>query len=176
MNRMIRSEFAQEMTRLRAKYSQQVHSQDDWTAMLVSYADLTEQFPREQLLPMFRAIHESYPKFFPGCGEMAQFIRMTRPGPTEAWPEVLQLASRSGGEHSDPLAQETVRLMGGFKRLGQMNAEELAVWGRKRFEQIYAELAEKRRFVEDRLSLGDGSPTGNASGVVGALAGKLSME
>jgi len=58
-----------------------------------------------------------------------------------AWPEVLRLAKCSSSAHSDPIARETIRLMGGGERLGRMKQDELEVWGRKEFERIYIDVA-----------------------------------
>jgi len=61
-----------------------------------------------------------------------------------AWPEVMAKARNSSGNHSDPIAAEAIRLMGGGKRLGQMAEEDLEVWGRKRFEELYQDLVEAK--------------------------------
>jgi hypothetical protein len=93
----------------------------------------------------------------------------------KAWSEVVKAAQRGGGQLSDATAAESVRLMGGFKRLGQMNEEDLQVWGRKQFVECYEAVAEKTS-TNDRL-LADGAKKGlgehvDLSGIIGSLSGR----
>ena len=61
----------------------------------------------------------------------------------DAWAEVLRLATNSSGEHSDPVARETIRMMGGGQALGRMQAKELQVHGRRTFMELYPKAAQK---------------------------------
>ena len=92
-------------------------------------------------------------------------------GAIVAWPELLRLAKRSSGTHSDPIAREAIRLMGGGKRLGQMGESELEVWGKKEFERLYLDVAE--RFGRRSLQLDP--PAGPAGSLGGAKAEGVAM-
>lgn len=88
----------------------------------------------------------------------------------EAWEEVLRLASNSrAAKHSDPVAEECVRQLGGWIALGQRDPEQLRVWTRKEFLALYATGA-PRREVEHQLAAG--SPMAE---LVGAVAGKKAL-
>lgn len=83
-------------------------------------------------------------RHFPPPVELLEFVAPA-PSPmlqaAEAWPEVVRLAGRSNGDHSDPIAAKVIQLMGGGRVLGGTGTKELEVWGRKRFMELYSEVA-----------------------------------
>lgn len=84
-------------------------------------------------------------KWFPKPSELRELVLDTKPADAAklAWPEVMQLAKRSSGEHSDPIAAEAIRLMGGGRRLGQATEQDLEIWGKKEFCQLYETVSTK---------------------------------
>lgn len=66
-----------------------------------------------------------------------------------AWPEVARAAAGSG-DIADPISREAVRLMGGTRRLGLMNADEFGRWARRDFERLYVDALDRSE-AERRL-------------------------
>lgn len=74
-----------------------------------------------------------------------------------AWEEVLRLSTNCrAASHPDPVAESAIRKMGGWLSIGTRDADELRVWGRKQFAELYETLAES---AEVHTALESGSPT-----------------
>lgn len=88
-----------------------------------------------------RAVREC--EFFPTPAKLRSMIAQTTPAlnASNAWPEVLKLASRSLDTHSDPIAAKVMRTMGGGRYWGGVTAEQLP-WVKKEFDRVYSDLAE----------------------------------
>ena len=156
--KMSSGEFAAEMAKLRANYQNAIADKKLWLASVDQYWQHLKQYPRSALLSMFARAWKDFPQWMPSAGQMVGLLEQSKTSAAvAAWPEVMKLARSSSESHSDPVARETIRLMGGGKRLGQMSEHELAVWGRKEFERIYSEVVEQTA-REEHLQLGDGGP------------------
>ena len=62
-----------------------------------------------------------------------------------SWESVAKLAQGQHDVKIDEIAAEVVRLMGGAKRLGMMDAEKFRVWGWQEFERLYREVHERQQ-------------------------------
>lgn len=131
------------MSKLRARYQNQVVDRDLWEASVAVYLESCEDYDAPHIRAAFDIAWKQYPQWMPSCGQLVEIIEGQGIKAAQAWPEVMQLASRSSGDHSDPIAKEAIRLMGGGRRLGCMKTSELEVWGRKEFEVIYAEVSKR---------------------------------
>lgn len=144
MERIARTEFAALMTRLRACYQNVVQDDSLWLASIATYWELCSRYPPDDIRVAFSLAWRRFPDWMPSCGQLVGLIEgATSTRAVDAWPEVLRLASRSSSAHSDPIAAEAIKMMGGGGRLGGMRSDELLVWGKKEFLECY-ELATKR--------------------------------
>ena len=79
--------------------------------------------------------------FFPRPHELRTLAGSPDPkiAAANVWPLVAKYArcSGRGADLNDSVADSVIAQMGGWKRLGQMEAEKFAVWGRKEFERLY---------------------------------------
>ena len=150
--RMTRPEFVEAMTTLRMAYVNAI-AESQWQGMVRAYWQLLQGYSAAQLHAAFAGALTRYPDWFPSCG---QLLRLLDGDPVrraeEAWPEVLRLASRSSGKHSDPIAAEAIRLMGGGVCLGRMQADELQGYGRKRFLDAYRAASEGQQEAQTRIA------------------------
>lgn len=163
---MNRTEFTALMTRLRSCYQNAITDQSLWLASVTTYWDLLSGYRPADVRAAFQLAWRRFPDWFPSAGQLASLIE-GRNGDRaeEAWPEVLRLASKSSGDHSDPIAAEAIRRMGGGAALGRMRSDELAVWGKKEFLGLYQDVARVRdetrvRNAVQASQLAPGSPTG----------------
>lgn len=110
-------------------------------------------------------------RFIPSPSELRELISApNKLEADEAWLEVERLARRSSSDHSDKVAAEVMRLMGGGQTFGSKSAKEME-WARKEFLGRYAE-AKKRRSngVVEPKKLSE-----RVGQVVGDLARRVSM-
>lgn len=174
MAQMTRPEFLAAMTRLRAMYSNAVRDESHWAAQVATYWEALRGYDGEELRAAFAVAWRRHPEWFPSCGQLDALVGgecSTRAA--DAWPEVLRLASRSSGEHSDPVAREAIRLMGGGPRLGRMQSAELEGWGRREFMRCYDE-ANKIRQRSTAKALGAGpSDAQDARALVSEVSTRL---
>lgn len=152
---MTRREFTELLSRLRARYQNAIADADMWLLSIEEYWGDLRSFDSDALRHALRTAHRVHPQWMPSCGQLIGLLQQTQ-SLGEVWPEVVRLASRSDGEHSDPIAREAIRQMGGGKRLGAMTDDELHVWGRKQFEELYQQIEEKRNRDPGVLELPDG--------------------
>lgn len=140
------------MSRLRARYQNSVTDPEMWLLSITEYWTECRRFDPNAIRRAFAVAHRKHPQWMPSLGQFLELIEGSpEDGAKLAWDEVKRLASRSSSEHSDPIARRAIQLMGGGKRLGQMKTEELDVWGRKQFEEMY-DLASREK-IEERASL-----------------------
>lgn len=137
------TEFVALMTKLRACYQNAIADQDMWTASTVQYWEVMQHSDPDRIRDAFTSAWRKHPDWMPSLGQLMDLVESGGAGAKQrahdAWPEVMKLAGRSSSEHSDPIARRVLRLMGGGKRLGNMNREELEKWGRKEFVELYEE-------------------------------------
>jgi len=78
-------------------------------------------------------------QYFPKPADIIDKINGTsREGAMAAWPEVLRLATNSRSARSeDPVTEQVVRDMGGWRRFGMSDAKELG-WMQREFLERYA--------------------------------------
>jgi len=77
--------------------------------------------------------------FFPRPAELRRMAGGESAGEksAEAWAKVLILARNSrAAQHPDPIAEDVVRRLGGWIRLGQLDADKID-WVRKDFVDLY---------------------------------------
>lgn len=170
MQKIKRTEFAAEMSKLRAKYQNAVTDEGLWLASIATYWEVCCDYEANHIRTAFATAWRRYPDWMPSCGQLVELIEAGHPTAAEAWPELLKIAARSSGDHSDPIAREVIRLMGGGKRLGSMAVGELAIWGRKQFEVLYEEVQNGVQSQETRLRVED------AHDDVKKLAGNVARE
>ena len=166
ISRMNRMEFAKLMAKLRAFYQNAVTDEVMWAASVTAYWSALGGFPADDLRRVFHTAWQRFPDWMPSAGQLLSLVQGSkdwRVKAAESWPEVLRLAQRSSGDHSDPVAREAIKRMGGGKRLGQMSWDDLNVWGKKEFEQTYAELVDDYAGRQLR-ELSHGRDGGNVQG------------
>lgn len=156
MERMKRTEFAALMTRLRSCYQNAVADHSLWLASITTYWDLCQEYPADDVRAAFAVAWRRHPDWMPSCGQLIGLIEGAASNKAaDAWPEVLALAKRSSGDHQDPVAREAIKAMGGGARLGAMRADELLVWGRKEFLELYVQIAHRVETADARSSVRD---------------------
>lgn len=166
---MRQAEFTALMSKLRACYQNAVKDPDQWLASISQYWTVVRSYNDEAIRRAFNNAWRQHPDWMPSLGQLVELIEnaggSAKHRAAQAWPEVMRLASQSSGDHSDPVAAEAIRLMGGGKRLGQMPTDDLEVWGRKRFDELYEEIASA---PPERPQLTDGGT--DAAKLIGELA------
>lgn len=143
-------EFLGLMTKLRAHYQNGISDEKLWMASVASYYEALSGEDPERIRRAFREAWRYHPSWMPSCGQMLELIE-GHGGAHKAWPEVLALASRSSGEHSDPIAAEAIRRMGGVRALGSMDNDRLKVWAKREFIGLYEQ-------VKREAAIGEGLP------------------
>ena len=146
------------MSRLRACYQNAVTDESLWLASLATYWELLRSYDPDSLRAAFAVAWRRCPEWFPSAGQLAALVEgEPNERAEEAWPEVLRLARRSSGEHSDPVAAEAIRRMGGGLALGRMRSDELAVWGKKEFRSLYLECIRQQQRERAQIAARDRS-------------------
>lgn len=159
MRQMTRTEFASLMARLRAHYQHPVTDDSLWLASVTTYWDALRPLDPDEIRTAFAVAWRRWPDWFPSAGQLLAAIDDTDTKADEAWPELVRLARRSSGDHSNPVAREAIRRMGGGCALGQMRSDELHVWGRKQFREHYRDVVrDRQRERAQRAILGAGEP------------------
>ena len=104
-------------------------------------------------------------RFFPKPSDIISKINGSAKGnATEAWPEVVKLASNSSEAFSeDPMTEAAVRALGGWRKIGQTQERDL-VFLRKEFIEIYEGYLESPALVEKSQRLANTSTQRLASG------------
>lgn len=140
------------MTSLRAHYQNPVTDPEMWQASIVTYHAELGNSPPENLRKAFDAAWRKHPDWMPSCGQLAELVVGggidAKSRAAEAWPEVIKLATRSSGDHSDPIAAAAIRRMGGGRALGQMKRADLERHGRRDFEAHYVDIAAQPQDLE----------------------------
>jgi hypothetical protein len=133
------------MFRLRACYQNAVTDPDLWDASVARYWEDIQKFDAVAVRRAFASAPDQHQNWMPSLGQLKELINSQgtnfKVNALDAWPDVLKLAARSSDEHSDPIARQALKSMGGGRRLGQMPQADLEVWGKKEFLDAYAELA-----------------------------------
>jgi len=152
MSKMQRTEFAALMAKLRACYQNPVSDKSQWLASLSTYWELLHGYGDTDIRAAFALAWRKHVDWMPSAGQLARLIEdRCEASADDAWPEVLRLATRSSSDHSDPIAREAIKAMGGGARLGAMRLDELQGWGRKEFREAYARLR-KRKDIDDAVA------------------------
>lgn len=135
------------MSKLRAKYQNAVADEEMWLASISTYWEECRGLDADKLRAAFKVAWREHKQWMPSCGQLVELVagggQSADDAAKLAWPEVMQLAKRSSGEHSDPIAAEAIRLMGGGRRLGQATEQEMEIWGKKEFIQLYDVVSSK---------------------------------
>lgn len=161
------------MSRLRACYQNTVGDQTLWLASITTYWDVLSGYAPEDIRAAFAVAWRRHPEWMPSAGQLAKLMEGgATTTPEDAWPEVLRLASRSSGEHSDPIAREVIRMMGGGTRLGRMRSDELHVWGKKEFIELYGQVAQRVDTAKARDSIGPHALPQDVRGLVAGVLGR----
>jgi len=155
MQKMSRTEFTAAMSRLRACYQNGIKDKALWLASLSTYWDLLSAYEADDIRAAFAVAWRRYPDWMPSAGQLASLVeKSSSTAAAEAWLEVLRLASRSSGDHSDPIARKAISMMGGGSYLGRQSTRDLETWARKRFDELYVQLAKETDTETTKAALG----------------------
>lgn len=154
--------FAEVMTAI-AEIYRKVNSPE----LLALYWSVLEEYSLEQIQTAIRA-HLKDPsdgRFFPTPASIIAKINGSAKGnATEAWPEVLRLASNSSEAFSgDPMTEAAVHALGGWRKIGQTQERDM-VFLRKEFIEIYEGYLESPSLVEKSQRLANTSTQRLANG------------
>lgn len=150
----------------------------------VSWWTVLGGMTREQLRQSIAIAVEASPGFIPSAPAILCAGKKTirEPGlKLAAWQQVLMAAKNSRAHHGfDLRTAEVIEQMGGMIRLGQMTEEDLTVWGRKQFDQLWDEteqrdeLRKRLGYVDESKKLGNCGNNG-VNSIVGQLSEKLEL-
>ena len=170
MQQMTRTELASLMSRLRAHYQHPVTDDSLWLASVATYWEALRGLDPDDIRAAFAVAWRRFPDWFPSAGQLLAAIDDTDGKADEAWPELLRLARRSSGDHTDPVARAAIARMGGGCALGQMRSDELHVWGRKQFRELYRDIVRERQRERARAALS--APGGPAAALPAPTKGE----
>jgi hypothetical protein len=164
MQQTDRAKFCQVITSLAAAFRVQAEP-----ALIEGYWAALEDLPLQAVeKASTTALRES--DFFPRPVELRRRANAGPPGEATAeaagfaWAELMRLARNSrSAKHPDPIAEEVVRKLGGWLRIGQTEEDKLD-WMRKNFIDLYEATAKRSGFKQvtggEKLAIGPGRDQG----------------
>jgi len=122
----------------------------------IALGDLEITELEEAAAEILRTWTSSAGRRFPLPGDLRKLVADSTQGAAlEAWEDTLSLARDSRrARHPDPVVETVVRQLGGWQALGRQSISELTTWTRKRFLELYQDVAQSAR-VERRVSGAD---------------------